>query len=1059
MDEQAMTDLSIFTNKNENGIKLSDRLNTVLINGEYFDVLVGYFRLTGFYLLQEKLENIKEIRILVGLGIDRDTLKTVDLFSSNQAIEQFKEIVKNEFNNTKDDSIKMENGILKLCEWISLGKVKVRMCYEKNVHAKIYIVRKDQKIVPDQYGNLITGSSNFSYNGLENNVEFNVELKNKLDIKYALDFFEDLWSTSRDISKEIVGTIKKDTWINSTITPYELFLKTIYTYFKEEISDWKDTYEWPSGYMKLQYQEHAVTQARKVLAKHGGVLISDVVGLGKTYIAAMLGKHLKGKKLFIVPPVVKENWESVLAEFDYKMSDRVVSHGILDQITEWEDLDEFEFVFVDEAHRFRNASTNEFNNLKRICFDKGVVLITATPQNNTILDIANLITLFQDSKNSSIMPDCTDLNAYFRSMYSKLKQAKKLDKSEYDFTIREVANDLRDNVLRHVLIRRTRLEIMKYYSDDLIKQNLVFPKLKDPIQMDYMYEDDMEETFNKTIELLKEFTYARFAPLLYLKNKSLIGSNKARQENVKGFIKTMLIKRLESSIYAFLKTIDRLINGFDTFIRLYEAGRVPIGAASRNHNVSDLIDIEDEEYLEYMDINEIDNYKPENFDKKLIENVRNDYKILKEIYDIWSKYDLHQHDSKYEKLKIQLDKIYKNRKLIIFSEAKDTIDYLKERLVDDYGDIVVDYSGSDNMKKKQYIKDNFDPKFEKKGINDKSILLTTDALSEGINLHLADTLINYDLPWNPTRVMQRTGRINRVGSKNNELFVYNFFPRANVKEHLSLTDSIKAKVQMFHDLLGEDAKVITNDERIDSFELYDFLTMANKLPDEEEMSSNALQMSYIQLLENMKKNNRELFERIQNLPEKIRVARKSSTKKMITFIKQGLIKKFLITDGNDTKEIDFESAMKFLEVNENEKSLELPEEYYDLLDKNKEYFINTINQSTLKKLGKGSKDSINEKKTKQYVAYLLKSLTISDSDKEYIKKVDRVIKKGTLNAKIYKDLIGSIGSSTNELEIISAFQNTIDPIYLKERENYMIVNSLKEKQTIVLSEYFVNKEK
>ena len=471
-------DLSIFTNKNENGIKLSDRLNTVLTNSKYFDVLVGYFRITGFYLLKEQLEDVKEIRILIGLGADIETVRAMDIFelSGANATRKVQKVITEEFNNTEDDNLEMENGVFKFCEWIKSGKLKIRMCYEKNVHAKLYIVRKDPDKVPDQFGNLITGSSNFTFNGLDKNVEFNVELKNQSDVQYGLDFFEELWKDSKDITEDILTTINNDTWMNTNITPYELFLKLLFVYFEEEIDSRQNDYEWPDGYMNLQYQSDAVTQARNILARHGGVIISDVVGLGKTYIAAMLGKLLDGRRLFIVPPVVKDNWESVLADFGYKMSDKVVSLGIVDQLSEMDDIASYKYVFIDEAHRFRNASSTEFQYLKKICYGKGVILITATPQNNTILDIANLITLFQDSRNSSIIPGNHNLEKYFNELYKEVRVSK-----NDPTVVSNIAAEIRDNVLRHVLIRRTRSEITQYYKEDLEKQGLKFPTVNGPM--------------------------------------------------------------------------------------------------------------------------------------------------------------------------------------------------------------------------------------------------------------------------------------------------------------------------------------------------------------------------------------------------------------------------------------------------------------------------------------------------------------------------------------------------------------------------------------------------
>lgn len=1047
-------DLSIFTNKNENGVKLADRLNTVLTNSKYFDVLVGYFRITGFYLLQERLENVEEIRILIGLGTDSQTVKVMDVFeiSGANAVHKIKKIVQDEFNTTKDDSLEMENGIIKFCDWIDSGKLKIRMCYEKNVHAKLYIIRKNPDIVPDQFGNLITGSSNFTYNGLDKNIEFNVELKDQANVQYALVFFEELWNDSIDITQDIEDTIKNDTWMSKSISPYELFLKTLFEYFEEEISTRKQDYEWPDGYMNLQYQEDAVTQARKILAKHGGVIISDVVGLGKTYIAAMLGKLLTGRKLFIVPPVVKDNWEQVLAEFGYKMSDKVVSLGIVNQISEWDDLESYKYIFVDEAHRFRNASSTEFQHLKKICYGKGVILITATPQNNTILDVANLITLFQDSRNSSIIPGCKDLDKYFSDLNKQLKIA-----NGDPNVVSSVASDIRDNVLRHILIRRTRTEISKYYSEDLKAQGLKFPKVEDPKRLDYMYDEEMDKAFNDTIDLLKKFSYARYTPLLFLKNEKLIGSNKARQQNMIGFVKTMLIKRLESSIFAFLESIKRLKNSSEGFIRLYNQGKVVVGAASRNgkYDFSDFLQMEEDVFNLTIDAYNIDLYKPEDFKDDFIIKVIQDDKILDQIYQTWVHFDVDNRDSKYDLLKNKIDDLSTDNKIIIFSEAKDTVDYLNRRLSNDYGDIVIDFSGSDSMVKKRYIQDNFDPQVINKNINDKKILITTDTLSEGINLHRAAILINYDLPWNPTRIMQRIGRINRVGSTNDELFVYNFFPRANTREHLSLEDSIRTKIQMFHELLGEDSRYITEDEIVSSYNLYDFLMMANKLPDEMELSSNALQMSYIQKINKIIEENPNLYNKINNLPDKIRVARKSDTNsKLITFIKQGWIKKFIKYESGVSQEIEFEDALKFLEANEEDNNLEIPADYFQCLSSNKNTFSDIVKNSIVQSVS--STQSPNEKKVRQYLKALLNIRTLKSSDREYLEKVDSAMKRGSLNSRVYKDIMKEINKNTKSIEhILNVFKTSIDKTFLIERKNYDVQDSLSKPEIIVLSEYLI----
>ncbi|MEH6985398.1 phospholipase D-like domain-containing protein, partial [Priestia megaterium] len=400
-------DLTFFTNEPER--TLYDRFNKILSrNTKFFDILVGYFRTSGFHLMYPAMEGIEKVRILVGLEVDEKTIEIVEASKSEQlTIEmshmEIKEGVRKgivqELTNS-EDSNSVEKGIRTFIEWLKSGKVEIRIFPSAKIHAKVYIMRKDLEKVPDQFGSVITGSSNFSKSGLMNNLEFNVELKDSRDVEFALEKFEDLWEESVEISDEYIRTIQEDTWLKDDVTPYELFLKTLYEYFKEEINEDKNQ-KWeeilPDGFMKLQYQIDAVVQAKKTLDSYGGVFISDVVGLGKTYICAMLAQTMRGKKLFICPPVLKDYWEQVLFNFEVQ-GYRVESLGKLDQILA-NGVEQFEYVFIDESHRFRNQSTESFQKLHEICYGRKVVLITATPQNNYSTDIANQIYLFQAKNN------------------------------------------------------------------------------------------------------------------------------------------------------------------------------------------------------------------------------------------------------------------------------------------------------------------------------------------------------------------------------------------------------------------------------------------------------------------------------------------------------------------------------------------------------------------------------------------------------------------------------------------------------------------------------------
>jgi HKD family nuclease len=438
---QAHTDLTFFTN--EPGQTLLDRFRTTLKDTQYFDVLVGYFRSSGFYQLYESIEPIEKVRILVGLGVDEDAYKTInqyqnqtmfDFESHHNAKKEFQKNLINEIENSKEVDERLEIGLKHFIEFLQAEcansdldkkqggngkKLEIKAYPSKNIHAKVYISRYKDNISHIQYGSVITGSSNFSLNGLVANREFNVHLKDRRDIEYALDQFEGLWKDSIDISEEFVDSVKNKTWLNDSITPYELYLKLIYEYLQEDIN-LQDKYEsfLPDGFMKLDYQEQAVIQALKKLDEYNGVFLADVVGLGKTFITAQLLQQLRGRILVICPPVLQDYWKESLLEF--RVPAEVESLGKLESIIR-KGVNKYDYVVVDEAHRFRNEATQSYADLLDICRGKKVILVTATPLNNTIDDIFSQLKLFQAPKNSSI-PGVPNLVSFFNKLKKKLDE-------------------------------------------------------------------------------------------------------------------------------------------------------------------------------------------------------------------------------------------------------------------------------------------------------------------------------------------------------------------------------------------------------------------------------------------------------------------------------------------------------------------------------------------------------------------------------------------------------------------------------------------------------------
>ena len=776
------TDLKFFTNELERD--LYSRFAAILkSNTQFFDVLVGYFRASGFFKMYEALEQVEKIRILVGLNVDKYTIRIIDLVKDEAKYAAIstvggKEIIADEIEKefeSAESSAQVEKGVRVFIDWLKSGKLEMRMYTEAPIHAKVYIMRKDQEKVPDIFGSVITGSSNFSEAGLINNLEFNVELKDYTDVKFALDKFEELWAKGTDIRETYIEAVEQHTWMRNDITPYQLYLKTLYEFFKEEINADKENFETllPEGYMRLQYQMDAVTQARQKLDAYNGVFISDVVGLGKTYICAMLANSFNRNtyKLIVCPPVLVDYWRSVLQEFDVARCD-VESLGKLDKIIA-KGTEKYSYVFVDEAHRFRNSSTEAFTELHQICRGKKVILISATPINNYTSDVENQIYLFQ-AKQSGTINGIKNIEGFFRGLNAKL--AKKLKGSAaYMEQLRENSEIIRDKLIREVMIRRTRSEIQQYYADDLAKQGLTFPKVGSPEKIIYSFDEETDDAFSQTINIIKDFKYARYTPLLYLKDKKKYATMLAAQHNMGGFMKGILVKRLESSFFAFRKTLDRFIESYEKFIEMSMTGKIYI---SKKVNVYDLLDDGNTQKLMYLiEQQDIMEFETKEFSSQFFRDLQADLAQLKSMQFIWS---LIETDPKLDEFKSNLttNPKMKRKKTIVFTESTETAQYLYEELKEIYGERIIYFSGQSRAALKVEIEESFNPKFKDRNNDKYDLLITTDVLAEGINLHRANVLVNYDLPWNPTRIMQRVGRINRVGTEYDRIYVFNFFPNS-----------------------------------------------------------------------------------------------------------------------------------------------------------------------------------------------------------------------------------------------------------------------------------------
>lgn len=1071
------SDLTFFTN--EEGQSLLSRFKATLKDTQLFDVLVGYFRTSGFYQLYESLEPVEKIRILVGLNVDRETydimqyheqMGMLDFESHQRTKKQFQQNLKTEIETSIENDNHLEIGINKFIEFLktdcenqeqdkSTGgngkKLEIRAYPSKNIHAKVYIGR----FYPDDrdYGFVITGSSNFSESGFIANREFNVELRKKMDVKFAENQFNTLWKESVDISDDFIDTITKKTWLNDEITPYELYLKLIYEYLEEDINlaDEFDPFL-PDGFMKLKYQSQAAIQAKKILETYNGVFLADVVGLGKTFITALLLQQLQGRTLIVCPPVLKDYWKDSLFDFGVR-SFEVESLGKLEHIIK-RGLERFDYIVVDEAHRFRNENTQSYANLLDICRGKKVILVTATPLNNTVDDIFAQIKLFQAPKNSTI-PGVPNLEKFFNGLKTKLKKVEKTD-PQYKTLIKEVSNDIKNSILRYVMVRRTRTDVVKFFKGDMEKQGLVFPEVENPEQIIYKYEGKLETVFNETIKYLHLFTYARYTPLLYyVGNKMLSEFEKQQQRNVGGFMKGILVKRLESSFFAFRQSVDRFIDSYERFIDMYNNGTVYI---SKKVNVYDLLDNDDIDKLESLvDEDKASKYDSKDFRKEFVEKLEFDLQILKDIKTLWTKVD---QDPKLVQFIAELksNKALKKNKLVVFTESKETGDYLYNALIEEFPNQVMFYSSiggrhtnktltSNHAISRDIIKDNFDPNRKEKS-DDLRILIATDVLAEGINLHRSNVIINYDLPWNPTRVLQRAGRVNRLGSQFPTVHIFNFFPTTHSDEHLGLEINITNKIQMFHDILGEDAKYLTDGEEIGSQELFN--TLNNKQAYTGEGEEGDSELKYLELMRDIRDKNPDFFKKIKELPKKARsgfVKKELETNQLFTFFRIGKLKKFYQNNNGNSTEITFFDAVHNLECTPLTKRAKTPEDYYHLLQTNKARFEldSTIGSEPSEASGGRSNAKYIENRLKDKVFKNCKTFT--DSDEEFIEGVKNMLLNGTIAKRTAQDIKKELEKTIDPMDVLHILRKHIRSVAIETIGS----NKSFQRREVILSGYLI----
>jgi superfamily II DNA/RNA helicase len=1076
-ESQPVEPKKFLTNEGEN--TLSRRLERILPLTDDFDCLVGYFFISGFFRLYRSLESVKKVRILIGLRNEEVVSGLIEIAkndgvapapSTAEVRRVFAGMLRSELVNAQD-SLDIEIGVFKFIEWIRSGKLEVKLYREQNIHAKVYIMTPENPVQDVNHGYVITGSSNLSWSGLEGNLEFNVLLSEPEDHDYALYRFNELWKLGvdvKDVHDTIIQTVEEDSPFAS-VSPYHLYLKFLAEYFRDYLGDRSRlaAANLPPGFKRLQYQEDAVFTAQQMLKAYGGVFLADVVGLGKTYMSALLALQLDGRCLVVAPPNLLDedspgSWPSVFRDFGVP-GYKCISIGKLDQALE-HGVDSYKYVFIDESHRFKGDSNQRYEVLTRICQGKSVVLVSATPYNNTVDDVYSQLKLFQPARNSTI-PGVRNLEAFFDGLRRRLKGLHRIDDAaEYMAAIEQNAKDLRERVLKYTMVRRTRSEIEEYYGSDLREQGVVFPRVADPVALLYQLSPEESRVFTSTLRRVTsgDFHYARYqslSPLYYtgpIEDRVIQG-----QRNLASFMKIMLVKRLESSFYAFRETLQGFIAGYESVLQTLDDGFV-YTSAKHSRKVLELLEDGDQDAIEVLkEQGKVEQYPASFFTPLFRQHVASDLATLHAIQDEWR---ILTRDPKWDEFKRELEtrREFQTGKLVIFSEFSDTARYLAERISAEIDERTLYFCSTSSAEKRRAVTANFDANSRAER-DEYRILVTTDVLAEGVNLHRSSVVINYDIPWNPSRLMQRVGRVNRVGTKFETISTFNFFPTDEGNDEIALTEAAKAKIRAFITLLGNDARLLTGEEDITSHNLFDRINSSEAATGGEAETRSELR--YLRQILDVKEKEPLLFDSVLALPPRARSTRTGAPsttggRGLITYMRRHRLDKFFKAEENSdcAVEIDFYDAAETLETTASEARGDVPlEQFYRLLHINKAAFEEATVPNTETLFPVTAAGSGNE-------AIVLKRLrarnfrgtdALSPEDRELVAQTIRIIADGRVGKATVRRVKAGFDRTADPIAMVRILRSEVAQQYYQEGSRISEQDETERPSEVVLSSYLV----
>lgn len=979
---------------------LSGRLNKIISFSKELRWLVGFFYFTGW---QEVYKNLREnpeikIRLLVGLQVGNHLSKIFEHdvqemnLSSDEYFNDFMTSLGFAINNEDQDSKEFYEQVHFFLDMLIQERLIIRKTKEPN-HAKLYLfeMNEEERSKHNFDGYLITGSSNLTRSGLRGQQEFNVEIK---DYGYpeAVAYFEELWENAIPITemdqrkKQLIEFILHRSQA-AEVSPFEAYALILKTYLdlqsQKKLKPKVEQLLEDNGFHKFSYQIDAVNQALNVIEENNGVIIADVVGLGKSVIASLIARNLDTKGLIICPPglmgdrIDKTGWWGYASNFELNGWE-VVSRGGIQQLAErlMESGDEFDTVIVDEAHSFRNQDTADYEALAQVCRGKQVILLTATPFNNSPNDIFSLLKLFIIPGLSSITLN-DNLEGLFRTYTFRFKQlsyilknyndkdAVKRDKAEKLYLthlnedlpvdpqkVREetqrLANIIKE-IISPVVIRRNRIDLKEdhVYSSEIGE----LPKVNPPQEMYYYLSESQSVFYDRIVEQYFSedglFTGAVYQPARYelIVDEDEMDQDENRrfvqQRNLYDFMRRLLVKRFESSFGAFEKSIERFIKVHEIVLGFIEktGGKYILDRdliekiyEYDEEDIFEILEKFEKRLLERKLPKNTTVYKVNEFQKseEFLEDIQKDLDLFKRIKSEIEEENLVEEDPKREKVYSKIKEIVENdpsRKIVLFTEYTDTVLHLEPFFRERFGNRLLICDGGMNRTLSMALEQNFNAQYSGTQRNDFQILITSDKLSEGFNLNRAGAIINYDIPWNPTRVIQRVGRINRIGKKVfDELYLFNFFPSETGADYVKSREIASQKMYMIHNALGEDARIFDPEEEPTASGLFDRIN-----EDPEEDGEVNLLTEIRNRYEAIKENYPDVIERIKKFPHRVKTAKKFDSEEVNTLRKKGLAlfaQQLNTADEGEVHNISIEKLIHHTECKFETKRLPLSENFW-----------------------------------------------------------------------------------------------------------------------------------